>query len=358
MSSKLMYENLIAFHPGSYVEDIIEDLNITQKEFAAKLGTTEKSLSKLVNGEDNLSSEMAHKLSKLTGISINTWMNIQNKYDQKVLEINDRKTEDEAKICKLIDFKYFKDNGFVENKKYSLKEKIEQIRAILKVSNLVMLRGFNTSVSYRNTKDFDEKAIVNSNVMLEIATGIARNQCDTKLDKAKLKKYLPEIKQMTLQSPGEFYKRLKSILLECGIVLVALPNLPNASINGAVKKFRNGSIMLLISDKNKGADIFWFSIMHEIAHILNGDFSSDLADKDLYEKKELKADESARDFFIEKSQYDAFVNNGDFSRAAIINISNQWMIHPCILLGRLQKEKLVNYTYCHDLKIKYKVTIN
>ena len=90
MSSKLMYENLIAFHPGSYVEDIIEDLNITQKEFAARLGTTEKSLSKLVNGEDNLSNEMAYKLSKLTGISINTWMNIQNKYDQKVLEINEK----------------------------------------------------------------------------------------------------------------------------------------------------------------------------------------------------------------------------------------------------------------------------
>ena len=40
MSSNLMYENLIAFHPGSYVEDIVEDLNITQKEFAARLGTT------------------------------------------------------------------------------------------------------------------------------------------------------------------------------------------------------------------------------------------------------------------------------------------------------------------------------
>lgn len=89
MSSNLMYENLIAFHPGSYVEDIVEVLNITQKEFAARLGTTETLLSKLVNGEDNLSNEMAYKLSKLTGISINTWMNIQNKYDQKVLEINE-----------------------------------------------------------------------------------------------------------------------------------------------------------------------------------------------------------------------------------------------------------------------------
>ena len=86
VSNEINYKNLIAFHPGSYVEDIIDDLNITQKEFARRLGTTEKSLSKLVNGEDNLSKEMAYKLSKLTGISINTWMNLQNEYEKKILE--------------------------------------------------------------------------------------------------------------------------------------------------------------------------------------------------------------------------------------------------------------------------------
>jgi|SRR5690606_17577658 len=90
MSNEINYKNLIAFHPGSYVEDIIDDLNITQKEFARQLGTTEKSLSRLVNGEDNLSKEMAYKLSKLTGISINTWMNLQSEYEKKILEVNNQ----------------------------------------------------------------------------------------------------------------------------------------------------------------------------------------------------------------------------------------------------------------------------
>ena len=90
MSNEINYKNLIAFHSGSYVEDIIDDLNITQKEFARQLGTTEKSLSRLVNGEDNLSKEMAYKLSKLTGISINTWMNLQSEYEKKILEVNNQ----------------------------------------------------------------------------------------------------------------------------------------------------------------------------------------------------------------------------------------------------------------------------
>ena len=40
MSKKVVeYKDLIAFHPGQYVEDLIEDYNVTQKEFAERFGS-------------------------------------------------------------------------------------------------------------------------------------------------------------------------------------------------------------------------------------------------------------------------------------------------------------------------------
>ena len=105
-NNELIYKELVAFHPGTYVEEIFEDLNITQNEFAQRLDITPKSLSRLMNAEENLSKETSYKLSKLTGISINTWMNLQNEYEKKILEINDRKLENEQEVCKLIDFNY------------------------------------------------------------------------------------------------------------------------------------------------------------------------------------------------------------------------------------------------------------
>lgn len=358
MSKETVYKNLIAFHPGSYVEEIFEELNITQKEFAHRLNTTEKSLSKLMSGEDNLSKEMSYKLSKLTGISINTWMNLQNEYEKKLLEINDQRLNDELEVCKLIDFKYFKEHGFVENARFTLMEKVEKLRSVLNVADLTYLTDFNMGVSYRNTRDFEEKSIINSNIMLEIASNIARNKCYNKLDKEKLKKYLPEIRSMTNNNTSDFYPRLKDMLLECGIVLVALPNLKNASINGATKKFKNGSVMLLISDKNKSSDIFWFSIAHEISHILDSDFYSNYDDRDEYFEKELKADRFASNFFIEDKDYKKFIEQNDFSRDAIVNFSSNLGIHPSIVLGRLQKEGKVPYSYINDLKVQYAVTIN
>ena len=99
MSNQTQYKDLIAFHPASYIIDIMEDLNITQKEFAQKLGTSTKSLSVLVNGEERLSNDMALKLSKLTGTSIDLWLNLQKAYDKKMLEIEDLKKNDELEVC-------------------------------------------------------------------------------------------------------------------------------------------------------------------------------------------------------------------------------------------------------------------
>ena len=78
------YKDLIAFHPGQYVEELIEDYNVTQKEFAERLGISEMKLGKLVNGEESISNDIAENLARLTNISMQTWLNLQNAYDVKV----------------------------------------------------------------------------------------------------------------------------------------------------------------------------------------------------------------------------------------------------------------------------------
>ena len=78
--------NLIAFHPGQYIGELIEDYQMTQKEFAEKLGLSPKTINKLVNGEESISNDIAQKLEKFTNISMKTWLNLQTSYDTKVAE--------------------------------------------------------------------------------------------------------------------------------------------------------------------------------------------------------------------------------------------------------------------------------
>ena len=88
MTNKIIeYKDLIAFHPGQYVEELIKEYNVTQKEFAEHLGISEMKLGKLVNGEESISNDIARKLAKITNISMITWLNIQSIYDVKIAEI-------------------------------------------------------------------------------------------------------------------------------------------------------------------------------------------------------------------------------------------------------------------------------
>ena len=87
MSCIKKYKDITAFHPGYYVEEAIQDRNISQGEFAKRLGVSERTLSLFINGQIDISYNLARRLSMVLGTSIKFWFNLQRIYNKKLLEI-------------------------------------------------------------------------------------------------------------------------------------------------------------------------------------------------------------------------------------------------------------------------------
>ena len=69
-------------HPGFIVKDaLIDNTGLTVTEAATRLGVTRTTLSRLLNGHAGISVEMALRLSKFFGTSIEMWVNLQSRYD-------------------------------------------------------------------------------------------------------------------------------------------------------------------------------------------------------------------------------------------------------------------------------------
>ena len=82
-------------HPGGFVKsEIIEALDLTVTEAARVLGVTRPALSALVNERAQLSPEMALRVEKAFGVSMDTLMRMQNSYDIA----RTRRREDEIDI--------------------------------------------------------------------------------------------------------------------------------------------------------------------------------------------------------------------------------------------------------------------
>jgi antitoxin HigA-1 len=69
-------------HPGGFVKsEIIEPLGLSVTAAAQVLGVTRATLSTLLNEHSQLSSEMALRIEKAFGVSMDTLMRMQNSYD-------------------------------------------------------------------------------------------------------------------------------------------------------------------------------------------------------------------------------------------------------------------------------------
>ena len=58
-------------------------MGLTQKEFANRSNLTEKNVSDIVNGKVAVTPDIAEKLANVSGMSIQSWLNLQLSYDEK-----------------------------------------------------------------------------------------------------------------------------------------------------------------------------------------------------------------------------------------------------------------------------------
>lgn len=95
MGSYIEHKDRIAFHPGYYIKEIVEESGLTQEDFAKRLDITPNSLSKIISGEQKLSADMVIKLSRMLGTSATYWVNLQSTFDSLVIEKTMEGTADE-----------------------------------------------------------------------------------------------------------------------------------------------------------------------------------------------------------------------------------------------------------------------
>ncbi|MDP3058836.1 MAG: ImmA/IrrE family metallo-endopeptidase, partial [bacterium] len=143
-----------------------------------------------------------------------------------------------------------------------------------------------------------------------------------------------------------------------GVAFVPIPSLKNSGVYGATKwinKDKNDKVVLGITNRGKSADIFWFSLFHELRHVIQRkitktivDFVDDLNDDD-YEKE---ANQFAKDLLIPPMDYELFIAHPPFSEQKIRDFAVSIKVHPGMVVGRLQKEERLPYTHLNKLKQK------
>ena len=69
-------------HPGEFIRELyIAPFEISVRKVAGNMGVSPSTLNRLLNGESNISPEMALRLSKSLGRTAESWLAMQDNYD-------------------------------------------------------------------------------------------------------------------------------------------------------------------------------------------------------------------------------------------------------------------------------------
>ncbi|MBQ4563617.1 MAG: HigA family addiction module antidote protein [Lachnospiraceae bacterium] len=344
--------SIIATPPGATIKEQLMDRGMSQKEFAERMDLSEKHISRLINGEVQLTPEVAVRLEMVLGISAQFWSRLEAIYREKLVKASaENEMEEDIDLVKKFPYKEMANHNWVPATT-NAKEKVINLRKFFEVVKLTLVCcSLHPSIACRRVSE-TEKADYALIAWAQKAKLDARNIETSAINLKKLSSSLQEIRSMTRLVPEEFCPKLVSLLADCGIALVFLPHIGGSFLHGATFYDRN-RIVVGMTVRGKDADKFWFSLFHEIAHILYGHITQT---DGTTERDEADADSFAKDTLIPIDEFQRYTSWENFSRESIIGFARSVNVDPGIVVGRLQKENFIAYSWYNDLKTKYQIS--
>ena len=336
----------IATPPGATIKEQLNDRGMSQKEFAARMDMSEKHISKLINGEVQLTPEVAVRLEVVLGVPAKFWNNLEAVYREKLIKAEAENAMDaDAELAKQLPYSEMSKYGWVPETRDS-KEKVVNLRKYFEVVELSLLENNQiTRIACRRLA-VTEKSDFALLAWVQEAKLEARDIQTAPINIKGLIEIIPEIRKMTVKKPKEFCPKIKELLSDCGIALVFLPHLKGSFLQGA--SFMAGDkIVVGLTDRGKDADKFWFSLFHELGHIVLGHIGQT---EGTTEQDEKNADSWSRNNLIPTEGFEQFKKRKIYNAASVVAFAASMGIAPGIVVGRLQNEGCIQHNMLNELK--------
>lgn len=86
METDIIKNGLPPIHPGEFLREALEELSISQAQFARVIGVAPMRISHVVKGARPVTAELALLFGRAFGQSAQYWLNLQSVYDLKMAE--------------------------------------------------------------------------------------------------------------------------------------------------------------------------------------------------------------------------------------------------------------------------------
>ena len=325
---------------GDYLKDYLEARDISQSEFATRMGVTQKHMNEILNGKTGITIEMAGNIERLTGISSSFIIAIENrrKIEENLLQKYGSKEELSKKIKK-----QYCVNELKKKKWLKFKDETNIIQTCIDLLDFMRIKDFNVIPELENKTLFKKTGEDFAKLTLWIAhcDRITENQEVNEYTSSNFNKLIEEIKEYAYMADNYDPAEIQKILNKYGIYFCEEKALAGTKVRGCFKL--RGKKPTIYTTKNYQAkDSFFFELFHELGHC-KSDYN-EAQKKVIFEgsdEQENRADNFALETMIPKNVWKKIEK--DYSEENIFNISKQYRIPISFIVGRLANLNMISY---------------
>lgn len=353
------------FPPGEFIRDSLTARGWKQIDLSQIMGVPPSVVNDLVSGKRRITRKTAQTLADAFGNEAEEWTKLQAIYDGTVRALQrDDTTARRSQLWRRVPVRHAIDRGWlVETDNVDSLE--AQICEFYRTDSLEGITQFPCAA--RKSTDYGD---VNNDQLAWFRR--AKNLAEAlpfpkKYNPRTFKKLLDELEVLRVEP--EDARTVPAVLMRHGIRFLIIEHLPGSKIDG-VCFWLGDEPTVVLSMRYDRIDCFWFTLMHELAHVYHGHgkdrpcIDTSLVGSDAQQStdpynEEQIANTFASEYLIDSKELDDFIGRVSplYSDTAIRGFAHRMMVHPGIVIGRLQRIGKIRYSRGRQLLVKIKENI-
>jgi HTH-type transcriptional regulator/antitoxin HigA len=330
--------------PGDSIASLLKRKKISAAYLAEQLGGPQ-TLRELLSGELAIDKRIARVLAEVCGGSAEFWLRRQENFERDLNRAADSIASTEADDW----LKVAKVPGVTPKGRLSQRNRLNEIKRRLVFYDISQPHQWRSrygelleKVKLRTSQRFESAP---SAMAMWLRQGEIEAQLIETADwnPSALRRRLGEIKKLSLRKqPSAFLSDLRRICAEVGIALVVARAPDGCRASGASKLLSDHKAMILMSFRFRSNDHFWFTLFHELGHLLlhEREVWVDF-DLDELDTKEQEANSFARDLIIPPPRRSEFARLPK-KRDDIMRFAISLDVAPGLIVGQMQHRGMLD----------------
>jgi addiction module HigA family antidote len=340
--------------PGETLLETLEAIGMSQAQLAERAGRPKKTINEIIGGKTAITSETALQLERVLGIPSSFWTRREAEYRESLARHDEEnRLHKEVQWLGKFPVKALAKLGWITDHH----DDVQNLQELLSFFGVATPEGWKKIWQTTLPVDF-RKSVAFAADHAALTAWLRKGELEAQqidcspYDRDSFRDHALDLARgLTSERPEVFCPKLIIACRAVGVAVVFVHELPKTRVSGATRWLTPTKAMIQLSRRYKTNDQLWFTFFHEAGHILlHGKRDVFLEGETDNGSKEDEAAMFAEERLIPRDPLEAFKQEGEKSKGAIINFAGELGIAPGIVVGRLQHDKYLLPSHCNGLK--------